>query len=274
MGTGGPPVTVQAATLAGGNKNQDRYAYGDGWAFVLDGASSFATVQPEHDGGWYADRLKDALVHELTSRPDDTTIDIVARAIAEAAATHDDPATCPTSTIAMARWSFEVVEVYVLGDSTAALITENDEIEVTDSRLADIAPALRTEYRSRLARGHGFDARHLELLQRLQAQQATLRNRDGGYWIAGADPNAARHRVAHTRRTQEIASIVLATDGAAQGLRYNVAPSWGALTSMGLDRWLRLVQQVEARDTRGSSWPRSKPSDDKTVVVIEVTRPT
>lgn len=54
MGPGGPLVTVRAATLAGGEKNQDRFAYGDGWAFVLDGASSFGTTQPEHDGAWYA----------------------------------------------------------------------------------------------------------------------------------------------------------------------------------------------------------------------------
>lgn len=51
MGTP-PQVKIRAATLAGGRNNQDRYSYGDGWAVVLDGASSLRTqIAPKTVGG-------------------------------------------------------------------------------------------------------------------------------------------------------------------------------------------------------------------------------
>lgn len=275
MGTDSPQVTISAATLAGGEKNQDRYAYGDGWAFVLDGASSFATDQPEHDGGWYAERLKNALVEELTSNPDDATTDIVARAIDVAASAHDDPETCPTSTIALARWSAETVEIYVLGDSTAVLIGPEREEEVTDSRLADIAPEIRDEYRSRLRAGHGFDTRHRELLQELQAHQAEARNQPGGYWIAGAEPEAAHHGLSCTRSRDKSRSTVLATDGAVAAPRYRLLRTWTTFATQDpdLDEVLRKTQAVEESDPQAARWPRSKPHDDKTVLVARLPQP-
>ena len=268
MGTGTPPVTVRAATLAGGEKNQDRYAYGDGWAFVLDGASSFATEQPEHDGGWYAERLKNALVDELTSHPDDATTHIVARAIEVAASAHSNPETCPTSTIAMARWSPEAVDVYVLGDSTVALVRADGEATFSDSRLADIAGSVRSEYRSRLSEGTGFDDRHRELLARLQSHQAASRNRPHGYWIAGADPDAANHGLRETQDRDSLSSVVLATDGAAAGIPYDAFPTWATFAMHDPHEILRRVHEVESGDPYGARWPRSKAHDDKTAITV------
>lgn len=268
MGTGRPHVEITAATLAGGEKNQDRYAYGDGWAFVLDGASSFATVEPEHDGSWYAQRLEDALVDQLTARPDHATTDIVARAIGSASAAHDDPYTCPTSTIAMARWTNESVEVYALGDSTAALIADNREEAVTDTRLASVAPELRAEYRSRLADGHGFDDRHNALLQELQARQAAARNQSGGYWIAGAEPQASHQGQNRRQSLSSVKSVVLATDGAAAALQYGLMDSWAVFATSDLAQILRATHAVEESDPLATKWPRSKMHDDKTAQAI------
>ncbi|WP_068425735.1 protein phosphatase 2C domain-containing protein [Janibacter terrae] len=269
MGPGGPLVTVRAATLAGGEKNQDRFAYGDGWAFVLDGASSFGTTQPEHDGAWYAERLKNKLVDELTARPVDATTDIVSKAIENASAAHDDPESCPTSTLAIARWTNEVVEVYVLGDSTAALIHSEQESAVTDSRLAAIAPDLRTEYRSRLADGHGFDSQHRALLQQLQSRQEAARNQGGGYWIAGAEPGAAHHAIGDRLPLSKIEAIVLATDGAASALEYGTVDSWAAFARSDLRPLLEALHEAEESDQQAITWPRSKAHDDKTLLVID-----
>ncbi|WP_338750165.1 hypothetical protein [Janibacter alittae] len=263
-------MTISAATLAGGEKNQDRYAYGDDWAFVLDGASSFATDQPEHDGGWYAERLKNALVEELTSNPDDATTDIVARAIDVAASAHDDPETCPTSTIALARWSSETVEAYVLGDSTVALIGEGDETVLTNTRVADVAPSLRKEYRSRLRQGHGFDEEHRALLQDLQEHQAMARNRPGGYWIAGAEPKAANKADLIAVQRDTLTAIVLASDGAASCVTYKTVPTWGRFAAIGPHNAVHATHAIEAADSNASQWPRSKPHDDKTAIVIDL----
>lgn len=274
MGTGRPHVEITAATLAGGDKNQDRYAYGDGWAFVLDGASSFTKTQPEHDGGWYADHLKQALSAGLMDHSKRATPEIVEDAIRTVAETHGgDVASCPTSTIALARWNNETVEAYLLGDSTAALVSLRNEEVLSDARLAEIARPLREEYRSRLRKGQGFDEHHQGLLRQLQARQATVRNRPNGYWIAGAEPEAANNAITCIRRIPPVHTLVLASDGAASGIRYGVLPTWAAFASRDPDETLQIVHDTEERDAQASTWPRSKPHDDKTAIVITFRTP-
>lgn len=269
MGTSRPHVEIAAATLAGGDTNQDRYAYGDGWAFVLDGASSFAKTQPGHDGGWYAERLMQALAPRLTDQPERATPEIVADSIRTVAELHGaDAAGCPTSTIALAQWTDQSVEIYLLGDSTAALITANGEEEFSDSRLDHIAAPIRQEYRSRLAAGFGFDERHRELLQQLQAEQSAARNQPNGYHIAGAEPKAAHNALTCSWPRSSLRTAVLATDGAASGLRYGVFPSWSAMKSWNLGETLQQVHDVESSDPTAARWPRSKTHDDKTLLRI------
>lgn len=272
MGTGRPHVEITAATLAGGKKNQDRYAHGDGWAFVLDGASSFATEQPEHDGGWYAEHLKRALSKGLADNPERTTREIVEDAIRAVAELHGgDSDSCPTSTIALARWDCEAVDAYVLGDSTAALILASGEEILSDARLANVASTFRDEYRARLSAGHGFDEHHRELLEVLQAQQSSARNHADGYWIAGADPVAAWQGMNYTRPLAALQAVILATDGVAAGIRYGVFPTWTSLSARDADDTLQAIHSAEEADPQAQRWPRSKLHDDKTALVINLT---
>ncbi|MGL5866770.1 MAG: hypothetical protein ACRCYX_13040 [Dermatophilaceae bacterium] len=265
-------MKVAAASLAGGGVNQDRYAHGDGWAVVLDGATSFGTPQPERDGGWYAERLCRSLAAQLEAYPRDDTAGLVAQAIADAADAHGDSRTCPTSTIALARWNPQYpqdVEVYVLGDSTVAVVTPDREHVVTDDRLAAIAPDCRRAYRDRLRAGGGYDDQHRQLLGRLQRAQAAQRNRPGGYWIAGAEPDAANHAIRQTFAASGVWAVVLATDGAASVIRYGIHDGWRSVATAGdpavvLDHACR----AEATDAHGIRWPRSKQHDDKTLVVM------
>lgn len=269
MGTGRPHVEITAATLAGGRKNQDRFAYGDGWAFVLDGASSFTKAQSEHDGGWYAERLKQALSAGLTDSAEHTTPGIVEDAIRAVGDAHGgDAASCPTSTIGLARWNDETLEVYVLGDSTVALISDNSEELLSDTRMENIADPVRKEYRARLSAGHGFDERHRELLQHLQTEQAAARNNAGGYWIAGAQPAAAHHGLCRMRPLETIRGVVLATDGAATALKYGTLPNWKAFTETDIQAVIEDARRAEESDPQAARWPRSKPHDDKTAVAI------
>jgi len=265
MGTARPLVHIEAATLAGGDNNQDRYAYGDGWAFVLDGATSYSDTPPVHDGGWYAERLKNALVPRLTKNPDRPTVDIVADSIREAAsAHHPGQGPCPTSTIALARWDADQVELYVLGDSYACALTDDGPVILTDDRLSKIGVGLRTLYRQRLREGYGFDDRHREILEALQRVEAAHRNRRGGYWIAGEARSAAYFgngvllEVPHTRR------LLLASDGA-----------WGERTvqllntpsSVNLDSLPREIIDCRSNGATALRRLNAKATDDVTIVL-------
>lgn len=268
MGTQDPLVHIEAATLAGGDNNQDRYAYGDGWAFVLDGASSFSETQPVHDGGWYAERLKAALTEGLTAGRRATT-DIVAQAISNACGTYDGSTQglCPTSTIALTRWDADGIELYVLGDSCAAAVTSTGEnaVVLEDSRIDRFGASLRLAYQSRLRDGHGFDEEHRRLLAALQAAQKDACNRPGGYWIAGDDPRASAEAKIKFLERSDKCVILLSTDG----IR---AEDRGELMDVtrSMEEVLRKVSDLETRDSLGQEYPRSKLHDDKTAVRIRL----
>lgn len=264
MGTARPRVRIEAATLAGSDNNQDRYAYGDGWAFVLDGATSYSDTPPVHDGGWYAERLKNALAPRLTRHPERPTVDIVADSIREAAsAHHPSQGPCPTSTIALARWDAAQVELYVLGDSYACALTDDGPVILTDDRLSKIGVGLRTLYRQRLRQGHGFDDRHREILRALQQVELAHRNRSGGYWIAGADPLAAPMAHIRTLATRSI-NLALATDG----ISYHACKAELMDESFSASLWVNYAHCLDVYDAGATRRPRGKPSDDKTLLLV------
>jgi hypothetical protein len=184
------------------------------------------------------------------------------------------PESTPTSTVAIARWNDAAVDVYLLGDSTAAaLFADGHEESKTDDSLAAVAPGLRAAYRQRLQSGSGFDADHERLLSDLQRVQRVQRNHPGGYWVAGADPSAAHNGKEWHLDREDVAALVLATDGAAAGVtEYQTFATWHALAAAidrdGPDSALQQIERDEATDPDGQRWPRSKPADDKTLAYV------
>lgn len=269
MGTQDPLVHIEAATLAGGEKNQDRYAYGDGWAFVLDGASSFSETPPVHDGGWYAERLKYELSGRLQSQHPGPTAGLVAEAICGASERHDPhlQGACPSSTIAMARWGQGLLELFVLGDSTVQWVDDTGTHELTDSRIDHIAQNFRDAYRRRLANGSGFDLEHRRILARMQKEQLCMRNRPDGYWIAGDDPNSAHHGLVESFSAKGV-QVLLYTDGLSDVTEPEDRKS-SLFTTPDLSAYLDALSIRECNDPSGREYPRSKIHDDKTVVRLK-----
>lgn len=276
MGSSDPLVHIEAATLPGGDTNQDRYAYGDGWAFVLDGASSFSSTTPVHDGGWYAERLKKALVRRLrgagSAVPSD---DVVARSIEAAASAHDShtQGSCPTSTIALVRWDSQWVELYVLGDSACVLVDSAGTVSfLTDDRIKRTGASIRTQAYERLKDGSGFDETHQQLMAQLQTEQKRNRNQTGGYWIAGDLADAAMYGLRYETARSAVATLLLATDGisAVGGIE---ALQLAADPGSNLTQALRQAHLLEEWDPQAKHRPRSKVHDDKTAVRVEFERP-
>jgi hypothetical protein len=259
-----------AATLAGASRNQDRYITGDGFAAVLDGATSVAGDR-SHDPGWYAEQLADAI--EKTVPQGGSLAGAVEEAIHVVRNAHGlTPATTPTSTVALARWSDDTVETYMLGDSYGVILyADGTEAVHTDHRLDTVAAGERAAYRKRLAEGHGYDVGHRALLLDLQAEQARRCNRPDGYWIAGAEPEAARHGLISVETRAEISALVLASDGV-DPARHPTATTWRDLydeaAELGPEHVLQRIQNAEEADPNGERWPRSKLHDDKTLVAI------
>jgi len=268
------PPNIRPATRAGGSNNQDRFLVGDGFAAVLDGATSVAGDR-SHDPGWYAEQLARA-IGETVPRGG-----LLAGAVADAIRIVRDthgltPETAPTSTVALARWSDDVVETYVLSDSfVVTLRADGAETVHTDDRLDAVGASERAAYRARLAAGSGYDVEHGEVLLALQAEQARRRNQPGGYWIAGAEPEAAAHGITTVEERSGVVALLLASDGV-DPERHPEATTWRGLydevTKGGPAPTLDRIHDAESEDPGGERWPRSKRHDDKTLVTVTLVR--
>ena len=262
-------MKIRAATLAGGKQNQDAYILGDNFAGVFDGASNhLAPPGHEKDTIKYVNILSQAVKDRL---PAARTLASATRAAIDVASNQfqGHPDACPTSTVALARWSDQHVETFVLGDSTIVLCGQCEH-EITDDRISAIGADIRLAYRKALRCGQGFDSTHAKRLQHLQRLQAERRNRAGGYWIAGNDSQAAHHGLAQTWDRCDISSLILGTDGGLAPRNYGLLGTWDDLREVDLEELLLAATALERTDQGGSEWPRSKRSDDKTLVHISL----
>ena len=100
---------------------------------------------------------------------------------------------------------------------------------------------------------------------------AALRNRPGGFWVAGTDPTAAHHSLTGRMPIGAVESVVLLSDGASRLVDTFGLATWAEAAQLAQYDPHRLVQAVrdaEAEDEDCLRWPRSKPHDDATVSVI------
>jgi hypothetical protein len=258
---------VRTAERAGGARpTEDRIVTTPYAVAVLDGAS-----QPdptEHDGGWIADTL----ARELGTRLDDEGD--LATVLADAIAAVADrfgivPGEGPSTTVALVRWTGDVLDVLVLGDSPVIVYLRDGTVgEVRDPRLAAVTSD------DRRARP-GFATERLDAWRVGHVEQLRLRNRPGGYWIAEADPDAAHHAVRARWPLAEVDAVLALTDGVSEGVdHYGVPPDWAhALTLARIDpaRLVEAVHAAEEGDPDGVRWPRGKRHDDKAVALVDFT---
>jgi hypothetical protein len=231
-----------------------------GCLVVLDG------VTPPRDGTgclhsvpWYTARLGGALTELTVSLPDVPLPDALSRAIARTSEAHT--ATCdlshcrtPQATVVLARWTEETVDYLVLSDS--ALLLESPDGKVTpvlDDRL------------SRLPR----EARASDAVI-----DATLRNKEGGFFTAAADPAVAAHAVTGSVPRAQVASLTALTDGATRWTEKFREGDWTDLhTTVRKNGPRRLVDRVRALEEadleQRAYLGRSKTHDDATVVFVE-----
>ncbi|MFG3018790.1 protein phosphatase 2C domain-containing protein [Streptomyces sp. NPDC048254] len=231
-----------------------------GCVIVLDG------VTPPKDGTgclhsvpWFTARLGGALTELTVSAPDLTLREILERAIRRTADAHGD--TCdlshprtPQATVVLTRWSADTVEYLVLSDSALLLRSPDGTVTpVLDDRL-DRVP------RSSLATDAIADA--------------TVRNREGGFFTAAGDPSVAARAVTGTVPRHRVGALAALTDGATRWTEKFQEGDWAALFDVvrkeGARALVERVRELEAADREKREFlRRSKTHDDATVVHVE-----
>ncbi|MFB8759022.1 protein phosphatase 2C domain-containing protein [Streptomyces sp. NPDC059852] len=231
-------------------------ASGRGGALVvLDGVTPPKDATGcRHSVHWFTARLGGALTELTVSLPDVPLADVLGRAIARTAEAH--ASTCdlshprtPQATVVLARWSAGAVEYLVLSDS--ALLVESPDGTVTarlDDRLA------------RLPRSARATDAHID---------ARLRNKEGGFFTAAADPAVAARAVTGTLPREEVRALAALSDGAARWVERFGRGDWADCLALireeGAGALVERVRELE-RTHRG----RGKRHDDATVVYVEL----
>lgn len=218
---------------------------------LLDGATSSRLDLPS--GGWYAGRLGERLAECLCVRPDVDLTTLLADAITGIAEKHDlQPGASPSCTVAMLRWGVDRLDALVLADSPIVAFGQSGPDVLADDRLA----ALRR--RGKLS---------------TEAQVRALRNAEDGFWVAEADPAAARHALRRSWPRAEIETVLLASDGVSVAVDDYRVLDWPGLLEIGrtqgLSAVLDTVRAAEDDDPACRRWPRAKAHDDQALVMVD-----
>ncbi|MEU4267270.1 hypothetical protein [Streptomyces sp. NPDC026092] len=225
---------------------------GGGTVVVLDGVTPPAGDDGcVHDVPWFTARLGGALTELSASRRDMTLSEILAEAIRRTANAHR--ATCdlshvrtPQATVAMARWDEALVEHLVLSDSVLLLEAPDGAVRVVlDDRLDRIPDEVR----------------------RSLAATDRLRNREGGFFTAAADPDVARRAVTGTTPRAEVRALAALTDGASRWVELFGEGDWAdCFAVLRKEGAHGLLTRVRALEESGAAAHRWKVHDDATAV--------
>ncbi|MGW0747985.1 hypothetical protein [Streptomyces sp. NPDC002587] len=232
-------------------------ASGGGVVVALDGVTP-----PRGDDGcvhgvpWFTARLGGRLTELSGSRRDMPLDRILAEAVRSTAAAHRD--TCdlshvrtPQATVVVVRWDEAYVEHLVLSDSVLLLQAPDGEVTaVLDDRLDRVPP---------------------EML-RSQETADTLRNAEGGFFTAAADPAVAVRAVTGRTPRGRVRAVAALTDGASRWTDTFQEGDWSqclaVLRKEGAEGLIGRVRAVESDPARPSA--RYKRHDDASAVYAEL----
>lgn len=255
---------VTGASRAGGAApNEDLFRHGDAWALVLDGITRYPDDGCTHDVPWYVDGLGAA----IAERVEDARVGlktVLAEAIAAVSGRHsgscdlENPVT-PGATVGIARVVEERVEWLVLGDCEVSKRGRDPYIVgTTDGRL------LRVPDRPESVDVGGVRRWPVEYVAR-------VRNREGGYWVAAADPGAAAMAFTGSWPVESADELLLCTDGLTRLYahpEYTSHLMFEVAAAEGVEALIDLVREFEEHHPAAGGW--SKRHDDATGVLVRL----
>ncbi|MEU5714178.1 hypothetical protein AB0G71_00040 [Streptomyces sp. NPDC020403] len=236
-------------------------ATGQGGVLVLlDGVTPpGGDVGCVHPVPWFTARLGGSLVELSGSRRDLTLAEVLGESIRRTADSHRSlcdlsHVRTPQATVVLARWDRERVEHLVLSDSALLLeAPDGTVLPVLDDRLDRLPPGS-------LASDAVADAR--------------VRNKEGGFFTAAADPLVASRAVAGETPRAEVRALAALTDGASRWTEKFREGDWtatlGLLRGTGAQGLIDRVRELERADTARTYLRRGKTHDDATAMLVEL----
>lgn len=257
---------THASEPAPAGANEDRFRVGDGWAVVLDGAGRY----PGRSGGcihpvpWIVERMAGHLGRRLAGHRKGSLSTVLADVIRATMADHgtacdlSDPLS-PGAAVAILRVGNDLVEWLVLAD--CAVVVENingNYTVVIDDRVDHLpnAPVVETAVRT-------YDPDYV----------AQVRNQPGGFWVAGAVPEAAAEALVGQLPRDDVAQILICSDGVTRLVErhgWTWSEMFAVANADGPHGLIDAVRLADASDPHANQW-RGKIHDDATAALCRLT---
>lgn len=223
-----------------------------------------------HGVAWYAQQLGAGALAALVGRPDLLLTEGLYEALAAVAASHadtcdlSDPGT-PCAAVGILRLGTDTVDTLALSDVTVMVENDHGPHITCDLRIEEISG---TEPEA--VAGLLFNTpEHKAALTALVSNQTRTRNRPDGWWVAAADPEAARHAVANSYPRSAVRRLAIFSDGATRPVDQMGLYRWpeylDLLDKVGPAGLIAHVREIETADPEGATHPRTKRHDDATL---------
>ena len=262
-----------ATDAAPGRPNEDFVVVSPELAVVVDGAG-IPQGGCHHGVAWYAQQLAAHTMAALVGRADLPLADGLADALRSVAALHadtcdlDDPGT-PCAAVGILRVGGERVDTLALSDATVVVETP-EGVHVTCDQAIEAVCGSEPDALAGLLFG---TPEHSAALDSLVACQTRSRNRDSGWWVAAADPEAAYHAEAISIPRADARRMAAMSDGATRPVDQMCLYAWpdylDLLDKLGPAGLISHVRAIEADDPDGATHARTKRHDDASIVRSE-----
>ena len=262
--------------------NEDIFGSCGRWAWIADGASGLAgtpyTPGPS-DAAWLVEQIDAAIASmpaELSARGWAKAMETgVANAfLPYRKAGAETPLRYPAAALAAIRLNGSSIEALNIGDCAVVLRNGFGAAErLGTSRVERFDRCVESILRRSQAKGGSYEDAWPAMQARIARNRAKA-NRAGGYWVVRPDSRWARHTQVRRRKVGPGSRILLATDGFMRLTdayrRYPTPDSLLEACRAGLVPLLAELRAIEADDSGCARYPRIKPSDDATALLLEV----
>jgi hypothetical protein len=278
---------LSAITAPAGNVNEDAFGvYPERAvplaAWVLDGVTGLneRTLLPgASDAAWFVQQVQEilpALLSNEIERPLPALVRALAARQSEAFLdTSAEGWETPAASFAMVRLLDDELEITRLGDCTVVIERHNGHVEVLRNAVLERLESHVKRTILELRESGLLDLAEIQsqLLPALRAQRSS-RNLPGGYGVLAPEQQCLDMLRIERVPASAVRRVLLASDG-----YYRLVDMYGALRDVellqriedeGAERLLKELRAIEAADPNAVKYPRLKPSDDATAVLLRV----
>jgi len=258
--------------------NEDLVGIASGAVWILDGATGVgarALPSQPSDAAWFVATLSQGMQRHL--EPAAPTRTALGAAIADVAAAYHAlrpaaAAESPAASLALLRRDEEGIELTSLGDCKSLVRTPDGATTAFGhSPVTSFDAAVVDRLKELRAAGLRSRAEAWPHLMAMIRANRRLRNRPEGYWVL----DETQAPLAHLQRRKIAApcTVMLITDGFYRLVdtlhRYDEAGLIAAASS-GLGKLIEELRELERSDPECLVFPRIKPHDDASAVLVEV----